>query len=107
MQLVDRIDMIKYIFLLSMVFFTGCSITNRNVDNKIIEEEKNFTSKEYKDISKDAILEAAKKIFIYTGNKQFRIDSYRSQVIASKTKMSHFPLYVVTFEDKWNLMIEE
>jgi len=98
--------MFKYIILVFIVFFTACS-TNNIEPKKDTLDKKNFTSREYKGISKDAIFEAAKKVFILASKKEFRIDSYRNQLIVSKTKMSHFPFYPVTSEDRWTLFIEE
>jgi len=84
----------------------GCSSLQKNVDN-ISEYEKNTTTKVYEDISKDAVFEAAKKVFILLGKDQFRIDSYRDNLQVSKTKLSHFPFYAYTTNDIWNISIEE
>lgn len=70
-------------------------------------EEKNSTIREYPSISKDAILEAAKKVFLLASKDQFRIDSYRNNLEASKTKMSYFFLYTVTHQDIWSLSVEQ
>lgn len=95
----------KYIYLIFIIFFTACSTTSPNKET--IKEIENFTKKEYKDISKDAIFEASKKLFLLADKKEFRIDSYRDHLEVSKTKMSHFFLYPVTHEDRWNLSIDE
>lgn len=95
--------MFKYIFLIIIVFFVGCASSNINIE----EENKNLTIKEYKDISKNSIFEAAKKVFIFAGKKEFRIDSYRNKLIVTKTKMVHFPFFASTFEDKWDLTVLE
>lgn len=95
--------MFKYIILIALIFFTACS-------TKTIEKaqiERNETIREYANISKDAVFQAAKKVFLFAGKNEFRIDSYRDKLIVSKTKMSHYPFYVVTHEDFWNLYIEE
>ena len=104
--------MSKYIYLIFIIFFTACSTTTPNKEalkevKKEIKEIENFTRKEYKDISKDAIFEAAKKLFLLADKKEFRIDSYRDYLEVSKTKMSHFFLYPVTHEDRWSLTIDE
>ena len=116
MPQVDRKQMHKYIYLFFIIFFTSCSSTN--IANKVSEvgnveisdvskKEENFTKKEYSNISKDAIFEAAKKVFLLADKRQFRIDSYRDHLEVTKTKMSHFFLYPVTHEDRWDLNIEE
>lgn len=100
--------MFKYIFLVSIFLFSGCASNSENIKNDIKkEEEKNFTKKEYRNISKDAIFEALKQVFVLAGKKEFRIDSYRNKVVISKTKMSHYPFFVITSENRWTLSIEE
>lgn len=99
--------MLKYIFLVSILFFTGCVSQNVNVKNDIKKEEQNSTTKKYMNISKDAIFEAAKQVFILASKKEFRIDSYRNMVDIRKTKVSHYPLFVITSENRWTLSIEE
>lgn len=99
--------MYKYFLLLILIFFTGCINNKQNSINIKQIEAKHSTKKEYKDISKDAIFQAAKKVFILTGGTQFRIDSYRDALIVSKTKLSHYPFYTTTSEDKWSISIEE
>lgn len=91
----------KYIFLVFILLFTACSTKSINK----IEEP--FTTKEYEGVSKDAIFEAAKKVFIFADNKQFRIDSYRDHLEVFKTKMSHYFLFPLTHEDRWSLSVEE
>ena len=100
--------MYKFIYLAFIILFTGCSV--KNLDTKVNEQSKKneyFTTREYKEISKDAIFEAAKKVFLLADKRKFRIDSYRDHLEVSKTKMSHFFLYPVTHEDRWNLSINE
>lgn len=87
------------------MLFSGCSLSNNSLEPSDIEEHS--TVREYKNISKDAIFEAAKKVFIISGGSEFRIDSYRSNLQVSKTKLSHYPFYVYTTDDVWNITIEE
>lgn len=97
--------MFKYIFSGFMILMlVGCSRINNNINDR---KQDYITKKDYLNISKDAIFEAAKKVFILSGKKEFRIDSYRNNLFVSKTKMSHYPFYAVTSEDRWNLSIEE
>ena len=105
----DRgIKMYKYLLVFLMIFFTGCfSTQNISVENIEKLDDKNSTKIVYKDISKDAIFEAAKKAFILMGGTQFRIDSYRDSLIVSKTKLSHYPFYAHVSEEKWEISIEE
>ena len=99
--------MYKYLLILILVFFTGC-FSNKNISLNIEKlDEKNSTKKVYKDISKDAIFEATKRVFILTGAYEFRIDSYRDSLIVSKTKLSHYPFYSSVSEDRWQIFIEE
>ncbi|XOB63592.1 hypothetical protein ACMC56_07195 [Campylobacterota bacterium DY0563] len=97
--------MIKYFYIFIFFIFIGCSSTTKNMN--ISELEKNTTTKVYEDISKDAIFEAAKKVFILLGEDQFRIDSYRNNLEVQKTKLNHFPFYAYTTNDIWNVSIEE
>lgn len=99
--------MFKYIFLVFIMLFIGCSSTNNNIIIEDKKEESFITTKKYMNISKDAIFEAAKKVFILAGQKEFRIDSYRDKLLVSKTKMNAYPFYAVTIEDRWLLSIEE
>jgi len=97
--------MYKYLYLFILIFFSGCSFSSGNVTKDNIE---NYTTKrEYKDISKDAIFEAAKRVFIISGGNEFRIDSYRNNLQVSKTKFTHYPFYVYTTNDIWNISIKE
>lgn len=111
---VDRNQMHKFIYLFFIMFFTSCSSINFNNELAVdsmsennSKKEESFSKKEYKGISKDAIFEAAKKVFLLADKNQFRIDSYRDHLYVSKTKLSHFFLYPVTHEDRWDLIIEE
>ncbi|XPV70006.1 MAG: hypothetical protein ACNI25_05370 [Halarcobacter sp.] len=97
--------MYKILYLFILIFFSGCSISNNNL--KVPEKEKYTTVREYKDISKDAIFEAAKKVFIISGGSEFRIDSYRDNLQVSKTKLTHYPFYAYTTDDIWNISIDE
>lgn len=103
--------MYKYLFLVFIVIFAGCSNKAWTLDGKIIKEnniqEEHFSSKKYVNISKDAIFEATKKVFILAGKKEFRIDSYRDKLIISKTKMNYYPLFPISHEDFWILYIDE
>jgi hypothetical protein len=87
-----------------ILMFVGCSNKNINVN----EKRQDFTTyKEYPNISKDAVFEAAKKVFILSGKDKFRIDSYRNNLVVSKTEMVHYPFYIFMSEDRWNLTVEE
>lgn len=97
--------MIKYFYIFIFFIFVGCSSTTKSINTS--EYEKNTTTKVYEDISKDAIFEAAKKVFILLGKEQFRIDSYRNNLEVQKTKLNHFPFYAYTTNDIWNISIEE
>lgn len=99
--------MFKYIFLVSILFFTGCVSPFKYIQMDTKKEKEYFTTKEYRNISKDAIFEAAKQVFILAGKKEFRIDSYRDRVFISRTKMSHYPFFVVTNESRWILSVKE
>lgn len=98
--------MYKYMFFVLIAFFVGCTNPNTNISKEIIEDN-NFSSKNYVNISKDAIFEAAKKVFLLAGKDEFRIDSYRDHLVVSKTKVSHYPFYVIVHDDIWDLQIDE
>lgn len=103
--------MYKYIFLILLLIFTGCSNKVRTLDGKIIKEnnikEEEISSRDYKDFSKDLILNAAKKVFTLAGKNHFRIDSYRDKLLVSKTKMKYIPLLVLAQDDYWELSIQQ
>lgn len=101
--------MIRYIFLVSIVFlFSACNSFNLfNTKNKKLEENIYVTKREYKNISKDAIFEAAKKIFILADKKEFRIDAYRDRLQVSKTKMNYYTFFTNTSADFWVLSVDE
>ena len=98
----------KYLFLGLFLFFVGCSTKNSmQVEEKEILKENPFTSMEYKNVSKDAIFEAAKKTFILSSKKEFRIDSYRNKLVVSRTKVNVFPFNTITHDDVWEFTIDE
>lgn len=103
MPQVNRIKKVcQTIFLTSSLFLlTSCSSKNE------VTREDYITQKTFDNINKDAIFEAAKKVFIYSGDKSFIIDSYRNNLEVIKPKMIHRPFVAYTIEDKWNLSIEE
>lgn len=99
--------MYKYFLVFVVILFSGC-FSSKNLSSDIEKlNDKYSTKRVYKDISKDAIFEATKKIFILTGDSEFRMDSYRDSLIVSKTKLSHYPFYTNVSEDKWQISIEE
>ncbi len=95
--------MFKYILLITLIFFTGCSNKNNitKVDKTIYTSTINYDM-----ISKDAILEAAKKAFIFT-NDDFVIDSYRNSLTVRKTNVNTFPFFPVLVEDTWFFDVQE
>jgi len=95
--------MLKYLYIFIIITFSGCLSTNQ-MD---IKSEDYTTTREYPNISKDAIFEALKKVFILDGGDQFRIDSYRDNLEVSKTKVSIYPFFVYSTDDIWNINIEE
>lgn len=108
MQQVGR-TMIKYIFLISVtILFSACnSYKIFNNDNKTTNEDIYVTKREYANISKDAIFEAAKKLFILADSKEFRIDAYRDRLQVSKTKMNYYLFFPNTTADFWVLSVDE
>lgn len=94
--------MYKIGFLIGMVFlFSGCSFTNVTFTT----DEVNMSKRVYKDISKDAILEASKKMFILANKKEFIIDSYRDRVEVSKILFENKIYSVDLYLDKWVLEV--
>lgn len=100
MQLVNK----KYILItiLFSLLLSGCSFSSQP-----LKEEDRKTKREYKNISKDAIFYAAKKAFVFSGNGVFFLDSYRNSLYVTRTKVVHYPTYATTFEDRWNISVEE
>lgn len=99
--------MFKYTFSIFVAFiFISCSSIPKNIDIEA-KKEKYTTTKKYMNISKDAILEAAKKVFVLASKDEFRIYSYRNSLEVSKIKVNYYPFFAITSEDKWELTINE
>lgn len=95
--------MFKYILVISLILFTGCSSKN---DFSKVDKKTYTTSVNYDMISKDAILEAAKKAFIFT-NKDFVIDSYRNSLSVRKTNINVLLFNPTLIEDTWFFDVRE
>lgn len=93
--------MIKYIFLLFLIVFTGCSS----------KQEVYISKKVYNEISKDAILEAAKVLFILSNednnDKNFIIDSYSDRLEVNKIMFENDIITVNITVDKWILDVQQ
>lgn len=87
----------KLIIVFIMSFFSGCSFTNVTFTSNEVKTSKKI----YKDISKDAILEASKKIFILANKKEFIIDSYRNRIEVSRVLFENKIYNVDLYLDKW------
>ncbi len=86
------------IFLLSILamFFIGCSS----------KEDVYVTKRIYKDISKDAVLEASKKVFLLSNQKKdFIIDSYRNKLKVTKVIFKDRVFRIDLYQDKWLLEV--
>lgn len=81
--------------------FSGCSFTNVTFTSDEVKTSKRV----YKDISKDAILEASKKMFILANKKEFIIDSYRDRIEISKVLFENKIYSVDLYLDKWILEV--
>ena len=92
--------MLKYLLLILMI--TGCSYKT----NLEIKKDSFVSSFIYYNISKDAVMEAAKKTFIFT-NKKFVLNSYRNLLTARKTDISNYFFTTLLQEDTWFLNVEE
>ncbi|QKJ22905.1 hypothetical protein [Poseidonibacter lekithochrous] len=102
---VDRKFFINILFFLVMIIFTGCSTSLYEQSS-----EKEYTStREYKDISKDAIFEAAKRVFLISayGEGKFLLDSYRNNLFVTKSRVSYNLFSSALYEDNWDLNIKE
>ena len=88
----------KYIFLLILIVFTGCS-------NK--QEEVYVTKKVYPDVSKNAVFDAAKTLFNISnednGNKAFVVDAYRNKLEVNKIIFKDNIVRIDIILDKWIL----
>lgn len=103
MVLVNNIKNFRSLFVFFIVlFFTACSVSSENLN-----KGQEYTKRVYKDINKDAILEASKKIFMYSGNRDFIIDSYRDSVHIIKPKLVVNIFDAYTTEDNWSIQVEE
>ncbi|MGM0518490.1 MAG: hypothetical protein ACQERD_02470 [Campylobacterota bacterium] len=100
LQVNKKIKKIALLVFVSLVF-TSCSTKDIKV------KDAQYKTRVYHGVSKDAIFEAAKKIFIYAGDRKFLIDSYRNSMTVIKPKVNHYPLYTYTTEDIWDLNIKQ
>lgn len=98
---VDK-KILKIFTLIMLSFFlSACSL------KKVTINEDRYKKRSLYGISKDAILEAAKKAFVFTANDQFRIDSYRNSLYVRRTKVEHSFWGANSFDDIWNLSVIE
>ena len=92
------------LFFSVLLFYSGCALVNSNSSIN----EVNISKRVYKEISKDAILEATKKMFIVSNknlkSNEFVIDSYRNKVEISRVTYSNLFLDTELYLDK--LIIE-
>lgn len=93
--------MSKYIFLFFLIVFTGCST----------KQEVYVSKKVYNEISKDAILEAAKSLFVLSNkdndNNDFIINSYRDRVEVDKIMFENNIIKTDIIVDKWILDVHQ
>ena len=92
--------MLKYLLLILMI--TGCAYKK---DIKI-KKDPFVSSFVYYNISKDAVMEAAKKVFVFT-NKKFVLNSYRNLLTARKTNITNYLFTTVLKEDIWFINVRE
>ena len=89
------------LFFSVLLFYSGCALVNSNSSIS----EVNISKRVYKEISKDAILEATKKMFIVSNknlkSNEFVIDSYRNKVEISRVTYSNLFLDTELYLDKW------
>lgn len=103
MVLVNKTKILQIVCTFTIAtFFTACAVSNENLN-----KEKPYTKKVYKNINKDAVLEASKKVFMYSGNRDFLIDSYRDSIYVVKPKLVVRLFSAYTTEDKWAISVEE
>ena len=91
------------VFFSVLLFYSGCSLISSNIDT---DSSDIYVSKRvYKDVSKDAILEATKKMFLVANknikNNEFLIDSYRDKVEVSRVVIGNMFLGADMYLDKW------
>jgi len=91
----------KFIFLLILIVFTGCAQ----------KQDILVTKKVYPDISRDAIFDAAKTLFVLSNetndNKAFIIDAYRDKLVVNKIMFEDNIIKVDIVVDKWLLEVQQ
>lgn len=102
--------MIRLFFLLGTVlYFSGCVYNGNNTEN--ISKEVVVSKKIYKDVSKEALLEAAKKIFIIANkhfdSNEFIIDSYKNKLEISRVFLGNKYLKANLYVDKWVFEVQQ
>ncbi len=88
--------MLKYLLLVSIFIFTGC------VNNNSFS-----TTKRFNHISKDAVLEASKKVFTISDNQQYIIDSYRDALKVTQVKFSDMILTTDLNVNQWIIDVKQ
>ena len=87
------------LFIVLIIIFTSCA---KNYSTK--QEKINYTSEEFfSNISKNAVLEAIKKTYVFTSDN-FEIDSYRDALVIRQTMI--YPVLFNTLENTWYFKLE-
>lgn len=102
---VDKKFFTNILIFLTIIIFAGCATTFHKQSN----QDEYTTTKEYKDISKDAIFEAAKRVLLISayGEERFLLDSYRNHLIATKARLTYSLFSTSLYVDDWDLSVKE
>jgi len=94
--------------MLTLLFFTGCTFSEVQYSDSR-EDKIEKSEKKYKNINKDDLLHAFKKVFILTRKGGFIIDSYRDglNVIKVNEVNKFFPIRVETDNYKFKMIKED
>ncbi|RXI45457.1 hypothetical protein CRU99_03925 [Malaciobacter mytili] len=101
--------MYRVLLVVFILFFTGCSY---KVDQTPKEDYSNAsivetTQRVYEDITKDALLEAMKKVFILASKDKYLINSYRNHLHIEKINYDYMFISSNISVENWVLEVEE
>jgi DNA-binding transcriptional regulator YiaG len=90
--------MLKYLILITILIFTGCVNTTK---------QNYYVTKNFNNISKDAVLEASKKVFRLSNTQDYIIDSYRDGLKITQVDFSNTMLSTSLYVNQWDISVDQ
>jgi len=88
--------MLRYLLLVSIFIFAGCA-----------NKDSFSTTKRFEYISKDAVLEASKKVFRLSNRQNYIVDSYRDGLKVTQVKFKHEILLTDLDVNRWDIDVKQ